>query len=52
MFRRIARRLARAKAVQRRAQVDRRKLLQVEILSLRTRLRSIRTILAASRTSE
>jgi hypothetical protein len=39
MFRRIARRLARAKAVQRRAAGTRGRLLQVEILSLRTRLR-------------
>ena len=38
-FRRIARRLARAKAEQRQASPDRRKLLQVEILTLRTRLR-------------
>jgi hypothetical protein len=39
MFRRIARRLALAKAVQRRAAKTRGRLLQVEILSLRTRLR-------------
>jgi hypothetical protein len=39
MFRRIARRLARAKAVQRQAEGPRGRLLQAEILSLRTRLR-------------
>jgi len=49
MFRRIARRLARAKAVQRQAHASRRKLLQVEILALRTRLRGMRTPLAATR---
>ena len=39
LLRRIARRLVRAKAVQRRAAGTRGRLLQVEILSLRTRLR-------------
>jgi hypothetical protein len=39
MIRRIARRLARAKTVQRQAVRTRGRLLQVEILSLRTRLR-------------
>jgi hypothetical protein len=39
MIRRIARRLARAKTVQRQAARTRGRLLQVEILSLRTRLR-------------
>ncbi|HWC66278.1 MAG TPA: hypothetical protein VG777_09355 [Thermoanaerobaculia bacterium] len=38
-LRTIAARLARAKAEQRRAESDRRKLLQVQILTLRTRLR-------------
>ncbi len=38
-FRRIARRLARAKAAQAAAAPHRRRLLQVEILTLRTRLR-------------
>jgi len=38
-FRRIAARLARAKAAQRRAPAARRKLMQVQILGLRTRLR-------------
>lgn len=49
MFRDIAGRLARAKVVQRRARPDRRRLLQVEILSLRTRLRSAQAVLTSSR---
>lgn len=42
MFRRLAGRLARAKARQRRCRSDRKRLLQVEILTLRTRLRRAR----------
>ena len=52
LFRNIAGRLARAKARQRRLSADRRKLLQVEILTLRTRLRRAQTALAAGRGTE
>lgn len=48
-FRRIARRLARAKAAQRQAPPQRRRLLQVEILTLRTRLRRAAPAAASSR---
>jgi len=49
LFRDVAGRLARAKARQRRLSPERRKLLQVEILTLRTRLRRAQTALAAAR---
>ncbi|HET9795401.1 MAG TPA: hypothetical protein VFS34_13190, partial [Thermoanaerobaculia bacterium] len=47
VFRRFARRLARAKRAQARAASTRRKLLQVQILTLRTRLRGAVSTLAA-----
>jgi hypothetical protein len=40
-FSRIAGRLARAKAAQRKAQGEQRRLLQVQVLTLRTRLRTV-----------
>ena len=52
LFRSIAGRLARAKSRQRRLPAERRKLLQVEILTLRTRLRRAQTALAAARSTE
>lgn len=48
-FRGVAARLARAKAAQRTAPAARRKLLQVQILTLRTRLRRAVAPLAAAR---